>query len=128
MAKVAISDTPTATTGTSVARALRRKANTTRITKATAISSVISTSCSEARIVFERSTASVRSIAGETEAFSCGISPFTRSTILMMLAPGCRYTIITTAGLPLARPSVRAFSTESMTSPTSVSRTAAPLR
>ncbi|MEY9685690.1 hypothetical protein ABIF13_006464 [Bradyrhizobium elkanii] len=98
------------------------------MTSATAINSVISTSCSEARIVFERSIASVTSTAGETEAFSCGISPLTLSTILMMLAPGCRYTIITTAGLPLERPSVRTFSTESITSPTSVRRTAAPLR
>src|SRR5262249_51546577 len=82
-ANVATSDTETATTGTSVARALRRKAKTTRITRATAMTSVISTSRSEARIVFERSTARVMSMAGDTEALSWGISDFTRSTIWM---------------------------------------------
>ena len=127
-AKVATSDTETATTGTSVARASRRNANTTRITSATVMSSVISTSRSEARIVLERSTARLMSMAGETEALSCGISDFTRSTIWTMLAPDCRYTIIMTAGLPLASPTVRMFSTESMTSPTSARRTGAPLR
>ncbi len=127
-AKVATSDTDTAATGTSVARPLRRNANTTRMTRITAMISVISTSRNEVRIVTERSTARLTSIAGETEARNCGISAFTRSTIPMMLAPGCRYTIIMTASLPLERPRLRRFSTESSTSPTSVSRTAAPLR
>src|SRR3954451_21183915 len=65
-ANVAISDTDTVTTGTSVALALRRNANTTRITRATAMISVISTSNSEALIVVERSIARLTSIAGDT--------------------------------------------------------------
>src|ERR1035438_8224409 len=73
-AKVAISDTDTATTGTRVAWTLRRNANTTRMTRITAMTSVISTSHSDTRIVVERSTASVTSIAGETEARNCGMS------------------------------------------------------
>ena len=74
-AKVATSDTDTATTGTSVARALRRNANTTRITSITAMTSVISTSRSEARIVIERSTARLMSIAGETDAAVAASAP-----------------------------------------------------
>src|SRR6201999_1468244 len=72
-AKVATSDTDTATTGTSVALPLRRNANTTRITRITAMISVISTSNSEVRIVIERSTARLISIAGETDARNIGI-------------------------------------------------------
>ena len=53
------------------------------------MTSVRSTSLSEARMVVERSTATAMSIAGEIEAWSCGSSAFTRSTVSMMLAPGC---------------------------------------
>ena len=67
-ANVAISETDTATTGTSVARRFRRNANTTTITSSTARISVRSTSRSEVRMVVERSTASPMSMAGEIEA------------------------------------------------------------
>jgi hypothetical protein len=90
--------------------------------------SVRSTSASDARIVVERSTAGVMSIAGEIDARSSGNSAITRSTASMMLAPGERYRMTRTDGLPLARPTLRKSSTESTTSPTSVRRTAAPLR
>jgi len=73
-----------------VARKFRRNANTTRITSRTASTKVRSTSCSEVRMVVDRSTASPMSIAGETEARNSGIRPFTASTVEMMLAPGCR--------------------------------------
>ena len=59
-----ISDTGTATLGMNVARTLRRKRNTTRITSTIEIISVNCTSCSEARMVVVRSMATVRSIAG----------------------------------------------------------------
>ena len=79
-------------------------------------------------MVVERSIASERSMAGEIEARSVGSSAFTRSTVAMMLALGERLRMISTAGLPLARPALRMFSTESLTWPTSDSRTGAPLR
>ena len=49
--KVPITETGTATIGISVARALRRNSQTTSVTSATAISSVISVSASEARML-----------------------------------------------------------------------------
>ena len=63
--------------------------NTTTITSSTARIKVRSTSRNEVRMVVERSTPSPTSMAGEIEAFNCGISPFTRSTVEMMFAPGC---------------------------------------
>src|SRR5229473_1189759 len=69
--KVPISDTGTATLGIRVARALRRNTNTTRITSPIAITSVLSTSCNELRIVVLRSIAMLRSmsLAGVDRAF-----------------------------------------------------------
>ncbi len=49
--KVPISDTGTATLGMRVERTLRRKTKTTRMTSTIEITSVISTSCTEARMV-----------------------------------------------------------------------------
>ena len=54
-ANVPINDRGTAMLGIMVARTVRRNANTTRITRTTEISSVISMSCTEARIVVVRS-------------------------------------------------------------------------
>ena len=85
-----ISETGTATIGTSVARASRRKTKTTRITSPMAIISVSCTSFSEARMVVDRSTITARSIAGGIEARRYGSSDFTRSTVAMMLALGER--------------------------------------
>ena len=61
-------------------------------------------------------------------ARSSGISSRTPSTVSMMLAPGACVTSTITAGSPLNRPSVRVFSTLSITRATSPSRTAASLR
>ena len=61
--KVPTSETGTATIGISVARPLRRKTNTTRITSTTAITSARPVSRSEARIVTVRSIATFTSIA-----------------------------------------------------------------
>ena len=89
--------------------------------------SVVSMSLTEARTVTVRSMAIVKSIAGEIEDCRKGIRVRTRSTVSMMLAPGCRNTIRSTPGLPLAKPMLRRSETESVTSATSPSRTAAPL-
>ncbi len=71
-AKVPMSETGTATAGISVARPERRNKNTTRITSATEIASVSSTSCSDARIVGERSWTICKSIAAGIIARSSG--------------------------------------------------------
>ena len=126
--KVPSSETGTTSDGTSVAIGLRRKANTTRITSMMAITSVVSTSCSEVRMVTERSTATSTSIELGIDARSSGRTSRTRSTVSMMLAPGWRLRTTSTAGRPLAIPALRRFSTESTTSPTSESRTGEPLR
>ena len=90
--------------------------------------SVRSMSCSEVRMVTVRSNVISTLMALGIEASSWGRIALTRSTVSMMLAPGCLKRKTSTAGLPLASPSLRKFSTESLTSPTSVSRTGAPLR
>ena len=92
----------------------------------TEIISVVSISLTEARTVTVRSIAIDRSIAGEIEDCRKGIKARTRSTVSMMLAPGCRNTMMRTPGLPFARPILRVSETESATSATSPSRTAAP--
>jgi hypothetical protein len=73
-----------------VAQALRRKINTTKITKPIEIISVNSTSSTEARIVVVRSIITDSRMAGEIEACNCGRISRTRSTVSMMLAAGCR--------------------------------------
>ena len=118
----------TATLGIAAARTLRRKAKTTRMTSRTAITSVFSVSCSDWRMVFDRSTATVRSTSPGSEAIRRGNSARTPSTALMMFAPGWRDRITATPGLPLTRPALRISSTESTTSATSASLTGAPLR
>ena len=91
------------------------------------ISSVRSTSFTDARIVVVRSSTTVKSIAAGMEAFSEGSASRMRSTVSMMLAPGWRKIISNTHGLPFMNPAARMFSTESSTSATSESLTAAPL-
>ena len=125
--KVPTSESGTAMLGIIVARTVRKNANTTRMTRMTETSSVVSMSLTEARTVTVRSIAIVRSIAGEIEDCRNGIRARTRSTVSIMFAPGCRNTMMRTPGLPFARPMLRRSETESMTSPTSPKRTAAPL-
>jgi hypothetical protein len=98
------------------------------ITSATEIASVRSTSRSDARMVEVRSITTSRSIAAGIEARSTGISAVMRSAVAMMLAPACRPISSTTAGLPLTAPAFLTSCTESVTSATSESLTAAPLR
>jgi len=78
----------TATLGIAAARTLRKKANTTRITRTTAMTSVFSVSASDWRMVLDRSTAIVKSTSPGNEAARRGNSARTLSTASMMLAPG----------------------------------------
>ena len=126
--KVVTIDTGTAAAGISVARTRRRNANTTRITRPTAITSVFSTSASEARMVAVRSMAIPSSAAAGIDASSQGMRSRMRCTVSRMLAFGSRLMIRSTAGRPFASPAFLTSCTESVTSATSPSRTAAPLR
>ena len=97
---VPMMETGTAIAGIMVARALRRNRNTTRVTRTTAITNVISVSLRLDRIVVLRSLAMVRFMSAGIAAMSCGIAAFTASTVSMMLAPGWRNRITSTAGWP----------------------------
>src|SRR5690348_4527975 len=92
MPNVPMRESGTATLGMMVAQVLRRNAKTTRMTNAMEISRVISTSCTEARIVVLRSTATLSWREGEMEARNRGSMAFTRSTVSIMLAAGWRKT------------------------------------
>ena len=117
----------TVTLGMAVARQVRRKTNTTAVTRKTLRMSVISTSSTEARMVPARSTATCVLIAGEMFVAIDGRSALTRSIVWMMFAPGCRRMMTTTARVPSAHPATRPFSTSSNTLATSESRTVVPL-
>ncbi len=123
-----MSETGIATPGMTVARKLRRKAKTTRITRVPEMTRVCSTSFRELRMGGERSTTTERSISWGMAADSCGSRARIRSTVSMILAPGDLKMTTITAVLPLNRPSARTSSTESTTSPRSLRRTGAPLR
>ena len=98
---VPISESGTATLGINAVRGLRRNANTTRTTRTIEMISARSMSCTDARMVVVWSMTTSTSIAGEMAAFTRGSTSRTASTVLMMLAPGCRKMITITAGLPL---------------------------
>src|SRR5260221_13376988 len=91
--KVPTIDTGTATAGISVARALRRKAYTTRITSATAATSVFSTSASEARIVAVRSLAVREFAAPGNHARHQGVRLRTPGPVSRVFAVGSRVTL-----------------------------------
>ncbi len=124
---VPMRDKGTATLGMTVDRTVRRNRNTTRITSEMEIASVISTSRTDSRMVVVRSCSTASFTVGGIDACSCGITARTSSTVWMMFAPGWRKMMMSTAGLPLARPALRTSSTESVTCATSDSRSAAPL-
>ena len=126
-ANVPMRETGTATVGMSVARGLRRNRNTTPTTRQMEITSVRSTSFTEARIVVVRSRTIVMSIPVGMEALTEGNSRRICSTVWMMLAPGWRKTVMVMPGLPLTKPAARTFCTESVTFATSDKCTAAPL-
>src|SRR5260221_624424 len=67
-----------------------RNAKTTRITSVMEMIRVISTSCTEARMVVVRSMATLRCNEGEMEARKRGSRARMRSTVSIMFAPGWR--------------------------------------
>src|SRR6202167_3205986 len=127
MANVPIKETGTATLGIRVARTLRRKRKTTKMTSPIDMASVRSTSFTDARMVVVRSSITVKSIAAGMEAFKEGMDARMRSTVSMIWAPGCREIIYKMAGFPFTTPGARTFSTESPTSEKTDGLTAKPL-
>ena len=92
-------DTGTAIAGIIVARPLRRNAYTTAVTRRTARISVRCVSLSEARMVVDRSEAKVMSMSCGSAARSRGTAARTPSSVVMMIAPGWRKMMTSTAGL-----------------------------
>src|ERR1035438_9258099 len=127
-AKVPMSETGTATVGMSVARQLRGKMKTTRITRMTERMRVLSTSLTEARMVVVRSTTIVVLMPCGMDASIDGNCAMTRSTVSMILAPGWRKIRTVMEGTPFRYPALRMFDCPSETSATSDSLTAAPDR
>ena len=122
---------PTSETGTeiaeiAVARPFRRNRNTTRMTRAIEMTSVVSTSESELRMVGVLSMTRFRLIASGIEARNWGMMSLMRSTVSMMLAPGSRKMISMTQGWSPTIPALRRSRTESLTSAMSERRTALP--
>src|SRR5882672_875093 len=100
--KVPTIDKGTEILGIAVAQALRRKRKMTITTSATVSMSVNSISWTEARIVMVRSEVISRVAAGGIVARNSGRTALMLSTVLMMLAPGCRLIDMLTEGLPFA--------------------------
>ncbi|RMR92560.1 hypothetical protein ALP75_202598 [Pseudomonas syringae pv. actinidiae] len=88
IAKLAISDTPSTALTISVAESWRRNSAMTATTSNTAINRVISTSCSEARMVRVRSLSTDTSTVAGSISCKRGSSRWMRSTVSTMLAPG----------------------------------------
>jgi len=126
-ASVPISETGTVIAGMKAARRSRRNSMTTMTTRQTEMNRVLPTSRSEARIVVLRSCATSSLISGGIAACSSGMAARMRSTVAMMLAPGCRLIISNTEGLPLVSAALRRSCAPSWTSATSDRRSALPL-
>ena len=92
------------------------------------ISSVTSTSATEARMVWVRSVRIVTSIAGGIVACSCGSAALIWSTVSITLAPGCLKTASRMQRVPFAQAASLVFSGPSIARPMSRMRTGAPLR
>ena len=112
-AKVATIEPGMARLGMMVADTFRRKRKITRTTRATVAISVNFTSCTDSRIMIERSarTSSVRA-AGSCSA-SVGSSALTPSTTCTTLLPGCLLMASVIARAPLNQPPILSFSTPS---------------
>ena len=96
---VPISESGTATAGMSVVESLRRNRKITATTSATVRASSNWTSETDARIVIVRSVSTDTRTADGSVSVSCGRSDLMRSTTAMVLAPGWRCTLTTTAGV-----------------------------
>ncbi|MCY1535964.1 hypothetical protein D9M68_713960 [compost metagenome] len=103
-AKVAIRQTGIATLGMAAARALPRKAHTTRITSAVASPSVTWASRRVASMPGERSSATVRSTSAGMSRRRPGSAWLMAWMVSMMFEPGWRLMVRTTAGLRLWNP------------------------
>ena len=79
----------TVTLGIRVAGMLRRNTKITITTSAMVSTSVNSTSCTDARMVWVRSISVLTSTVGGIEAFRRGSAFLIRSTVSITLAPGC---------------------------------------
>ena len=99
-AKVPTSETGTAMPGMIVARQSRRKTKTTTMTSRIEMSSVRSTSWSDARMVVVWSRTSVTWWLAGIAARIAGRAALMRSTVSMMFEPGCLKTITMTDGSP----------------------------
>ncbi|CUI44712.1 Uncharacterised protein [Achromobacter xylosoxidans] len=97
-AKVATRQTGIATLGMAAARALPRNSHTTRITSPTASPSVTWASRSVAWMPGERSSTTVRSTSAGISARRPGRAWLMAAMVSMMLAPGWRLMVSTTAG------------------------------
>jgi hypothetical protein len=126
--KVPTSDSGTTMLGMIVAGTLRRNRNVTSTTRPMAKISSCCTSSTEARIVSVRSLRIATWSVDGRLAVSCGSSSWMRSTTSMTLAPGWRWTLISTAGRSLAQADRRRFSAPSTMSATSRRRIGAPSR
>ena len=126
--KVPSSDTTVATAGITAARTLRRNSPTTTTTSSTAMTSVISTSSTEARTLPVRSMATSRLMSCGSCARNCGSSLSMALAVAIRLASGCCVMLTTMAGWPLNMPRVRVSCTLSITCATSCSRTSCWLR
>ena len=123
---VPMSETGTATLGMMVAGRLRKNRKITSTTSATANSSSICTSRTEARMVMVRSVSMATSTAAGRAARSCGSCCLMRSTTSITLAPGWRWMLRMIAGTSFIHAARRAFSASSTTFATSDRNTGAP--
>ncbi len=123
---VPTSESGTAMLGISVARTFRKKRKMTAMTSEMVMTSVRSTSSTDARTVSVRSVRILTLIPCGSDDCSCGRSAFTRSATWMTLAPGCRWTFRMMARFSFAQPASCAFSTPSTTPATSPRRTGEP--
>ena len=120
------SDSGTEMAAASTADQRRRNTATTRITSATVISSVCSTSATLARIVSERSRNVCTRMPAGSQRSSSGSMAWMPSTTSMTLASGCLKMTMMMAGRPLKLPAWRRSRTPSSTLATWLSRMMAP--
>ena len=125
-ARVPTSDSGTETLAITVACGLPRNRKMASVTSATANSSSICTSCTEARMPSVRSVSSVTWTSAGSVSSSCGSAALMASTVAMTFAPGWRWTSTMMAGVSFIQAPRRLFSEPSTTLATSFRRTGAP--
>ena len=121
-------DIGSAMLGMTVAETLRRNRKITSTTSASVSSSVNVTSCTDAWIVAERSYSTSTFTDCGMSARTFASAAFTWSDTSTVLVPGCRWIARTIAGSPLYQLAVLLFWTLSVTCPSSLKCTGAPLR